>query len=204
MKAVDFSAKSALISPNRRFSARRAPDHAPFRKNRPMPTLVCVPIMLEFPAPGDAPARAQSPGAGNAPDQGFPDQGLAGAIDAALSDAALAKQKGADIVEYRIDAVFEGAAADFEGGDETDAYTVQERVNFIANGHDFKPTKDFYYRQANKKKPELNIVWFIGEDEEPGITVDTHFKNLTRRDGGEMRILEGLEGLTNVTGEPGN
>jgi hypothetical protein len=31
---------------------------------------------------------------------------------------------------------------------ETDAYTVQERVNFIANGHDFKPTKDFYYRRS--------------------------------------------------------
>ncbi len=61
--------------------------------------------------------------------------------------------------------------------------------------------KELYYRAANKKKPEVNVVWFIGEDEEPSITVDTHFKNLTRRDGGKMRILEGLAGLTNVTGD---
>ncbi len=77
-------------------------------------------------------------------------------------------------------------------------YTMEEVEDQVKNA------KDFYYRQANKKKPEINIVWFIGEDEEPSITVDTHFKSVTRRDGGEMRILEGLEGLENVTGDPGN
>lgn len=77
-------------------------------------------------------------------------------------------------------------------------YTMEEVEDQVKNA------KDFYYRQANKKKPEINVVWFIGEDEEPSINVDTHFKSLTRRDGGEMRVLQGLEGLTNVTGDPGD
>lgn len=74
-------------------------------------------------------------------------------------------------------------------------YTMEEVEEQVQNA------KNFYYRQANRKKPEINVVWFIGEDEEPSITVDTHFKSLTRRDGGDMRVLEGLEGLKNVTNE---
>ncbi len=74
-------------------------------------------------------------------------------------------------------------------------YTMEEVEEQVQNA------KNFYYRQTNKKKPEINVVWFIGEDEEPNVTVDTHFKNLTRRDGGEMRVLVGLEGLKNVTNE---
>jgi len=31
---------------------------------------------------------------------------------------------------------------------ETDAYTVRERIEYIGHGHDFKPTKDFYYRRC--------------------------------------------------------
>lgn len=62
--------------------------------------------------------------------------------------------------------------------------------------------KELYYRVVNKKKPAINVVWFIGEDEEPSIAVDTHFKNLSQRDGGKMRVLKGLAGLKNVTGEP--
>lgn len=75
-------------------------------------------------------------------------------------------------------------------------YTMEEIEEQIKNA------KELYYRVANKKKPALNIVWFIGDDEEPSITVDTHFKNLTQRDGGKMRVLKGLSGLKNVTGEP--
>jgi len=33
---------------------------------------------------------------------------------------------------------------------ETDSYTVQERINFIANAHQFKPTKDFFYRRSSR------------------------------------------------------
>ncbi|MCB1093025.1 MAG: hypothetical protein KDL87_15920, partial [Verrucomicrobiae bacterium] len=75
-------------------------------------------------------------------------------------------------------------------------YTMEEVEEQVKNA------KDLYYRVANKKKPEINIVWFIGDDEEPSITVDTHFKNVTRRDGGELRVLKGLAGLKNVTGNP--
>ncbi|MCB1229587.1 MAG: hypothetical protein KDN19_04945 [Verrucomicrobiae bacterium] len=75
-------------------------------------------------------------------------------------------------------------------------YTMEEVEEQVKNA------KEFYYRQANKKKPEINIVWFIGEDEEPNLNVDTHFKSVTHRDGGKMRILKGLEGLKNVTGDP--
>lgn len=31
---------------------------------------------------------------------------------------------------------------------ETDQWKVRERTEYIANGHDFKPTKDFYYRRC--------------------------------------------------------
>jgi hypothetical protein len=60
-----------------------------------------------------------------------------------------------------------------------------------------------YYRNRNKDKPKINIVWFIGEDEEPSIEWDTHFKNIARDSRGKTRILEGLEGLKNVTSGPG-
>ncbi|MCB1062041.1 MAG: hypothetical protein KDN20_03845 [Verrucomicrobiae bacterium] len=74
-------------------------------------------------------------------------------------------------------------------------YTMEEVEEQVQSA------KEIYYRNANKKKPEINIVWFIGEDEEPSVTVDTHFKNITRRDGGKTRVLQGLAGLKNVTGD---
>lgn len=86
-----------------------------------MSTLVCVPIMLEFPAAHDPSGGASS---GDA-------QGLAGAIDAALADAALAKSKSADLVEFRIDAVFDGAEHGPDA-DELDAYTVAEFRRLLA------------------------------------------------------------------------
>ena len=33
---------------------------------------------------------------------------------------------------------------------ETDSYTMRERVEYISNGHQFKTTKDFYYRRCNR------------------------------------------------------
>ena len=74
-------------------------------------------------------------------------------------------------------------------------YTMEEVEEQVQSA------KEIYYRNANKKKPEINIVWFIGEDEEPSVTVDTHFKNITRRDGGKTRVLQGLAALKNVTGD---
>ncbi len=86
-----------------------------------MPTLVCVPIMLEHPPVAD-PARGGD---------FAPEPGLAGAVTAALADAALAKQKGADLVEFRIDSVFEGAEQGPDA-DELDAYTVAEFRRLLA------------------------------------------------------------------------
>ncbi len=86
-----------------------------------MSTLVCVPIMLEFPAAHD-PSGAASPAEG---------QGLAGAIDSALADARLAKDKSADLIEFRIDAVFDGAEHGPDA-DELDAYTVAEFRRLLA------------------------------------------------------------------------
>lgn len=75
-------------------------------------------------------------------------------------------------------------------------YTMEEVEDQV------KESANAYYRALDKKRPELNVVWFIGEDEEPSITVDTHFKSLTRANRGKMRVLQGLEGLKNVTGDP--
>jgi 3-dehydroquinate dehydratase/shikimate dehydrogenase len=86
-----------------------------------MPTLVCVPIMLEHPPAGHA------SGAG----EPVAEPGLAGAVSAALADAVLAKDKGADLVEFRIDSVFEGAEQGPDA-DELDAYTVAEFRRLLA------------------------------------------------------------------------
>ncbi len=59
-----------------------------------------------------------------------------------------------------------------------------------------------YYRDAGKTKPQLNLVWFIGDDEVRNPTVEAHLDRLTKRNRGELRILEGLAGLKNVTGKP--
>jgi 3-dehydroquinate dehydratase/shikimate dehydrogenase len=80
-----------------------------------MPTLVCVPIFVESPGPdGDDP------------------------IDAALADAAMAKQKGADLVEFRIDRYFSGSAdlggegllRDLAAG--SDSYTIAQLRRLLA------------------------------------------------------------------------
>lgn len=65
-----------------------------------------------------------------------------------------------------------------------------------------KNSARIYYRNRNKDRPKINVVWFIGEDEEPSVTVDSHFNNIARDSRGKTRILQGLEGLKNVTGGP--
>ncbi|MCB1236184.1 MAG: tetratricopeptide repeat protein [Verrucomicrobiae bacterium] len=76
-------------------------------------------------------------------------------------------------------------------------YTMEEVEDQVKNA------VNTYYRAANKPKPEVNLVWFVGEDEEPSITLQSHFENLARKNRGKMRLLEGLAGLTNVTDGPG-
>ncbi len=57
-----------------------------------------------------------------------------------------------------------------------------------------------YYRERDKDLPQLNLVLFLGKGEEIGEYKD-HFRRLTRRNRGKLKILEGLEALENVTAE---
>ncbi len=76
------------------------------------------------------------------------------------------------------------------------SYEMEEVEDQIKN------SVSMYYRAKGKPRPKINMVWFIGSDEEPSTTVDTHFKNITKRNRGKKKILVGMEGLKNVTGGP--
>ena len=65
-----------------------------------------------------------------------------------------------------------------------------------------KNAVSIYYRGKGKPKPKINMVWFIGEDEEVNTTWQNHFDNITKRNRGKNRVLVGMEGLRNVTGGP--
>ncbi len=65
-----------------------------------------------------------------------------------------------------------------------------------------KNSVSLYYRSKGKPRPKINMVWFIGSDEEPSTTVQNHFQNITKRNRGKQRVLVGMEGLKNVTGGP--
>ena len=58
-----------------------------------------------------------------------------------------------------------------------------------------------YYRSKGKPRPRFNVVWYIGEDEEPSAAIETHLKHQTRRNRGKLKVLKGMAGLKNVTGE---
>lgn len=55
------------------------------------------------------------------------------------------------------------------------------------------------YRDANKPRPEVNVVLFIGEDEMVSPVIEEHFKNLTRGNRGKLKVLKGLAGIEDVT-----
>ena len=55
------------------------------------------------------------------------------------------------------------------------------------------------YKADGMEEPSLHLVLFLGEDEEIGADED-HFKNLTRKNRGKLKILRGLAALQNVTG----
>ena len=57
-----------------------------------------------------------------------------------------------------------------------------------------------YYRSKGKAKPRFNVVWFIGEDENPSIRIEAHLKQQTKRNRGKLKVLKGMVGLKNVTG----
>jgi hypothetical protein len=55
-----------------------------------------------------------------------------------------------------------------------------------------------FYRDENRPLPQLNLVLFLGKGEDIGEYKD-HFRRLTRRNRGKLKILEGLEALEDVT-----
>ena len=55
------------------------------------------------------------------------------------------------------------------------------------------------YKAGGLEEPSLHMVLFLGEEEEIG-TDEDHFKNLTRKNRGKLKILRGLAALQNVTG----
>lgn len=55
------------------------------------------------------------------------------------------------------------------------------------------------YKADGAEEPSLHMVLFLGEEEEIGLDED-HFKNLTRKNRGKLKILRGLAALQNVTG----
>ncbi len=55
-----------------------------------------------------------------------------------------------------------------------------------------------YYRDEDKSLPQLNLVLFLGKGEDIGDYKD-HFRRLTRRNKGKLKILEGLDALEDVT-----
>jgi hypothetical protein len=55
------------------------------------------------------------------------------------------------------------------------------------------------YKADGVEEPSVHMVLFLGEAEEIG-TDEDHFKNLTRKNRGKLKILRGLAALQNVTG----
>ena len=57
-----------------------------------------------------------------------------------------------------------------------------------------------YYRAKSKPRPRFNVVWFVGEDENPSVRVEEHLKQQTKRNRGKLKVLKGMVGLKDVTG----
>lgn len=57
-----------------------------------------------------------------------------------------------------------------------------------------------YYRNEGNDPPSIHIVLFLGEDQEVLPDVADHFKNLTRKNNGKLKVLRGLAALQDVTG----
>jgi len=55
------------------------------------------------------------------------------------------------------------------------------------------------YKADGMEEPSVHMVLFLGDEEEIG-TDEDHFKNLTRKNRGKLKILRGLAALQNVTG----
>ncbi len=68
---------------------------------------------------------------------------------------------------------------------------VEDQVERLVKDH---------FRAQSFEDPSLHIVLFLGEDEEIEPLHEEHFKNLTRKNRGKLKVLRGLAALQNVTG----
>jgi hypothetical protein len=57
-----------------------------------------------------------------------------------------------------------------------------------------------HFKSQGLDEPSLHMVLFLGEEEEIEDTDEDHFRTLTRRNRGKLKILRGLAALKNVTG----
>jgi hypothetical protein len=57
-----------------------------------------------------------------------------------------------------------------------------------------------HFKSQGLDEPSLHMVLFLGEEEEIDDTDEDHFRTLTRRNRGKLKILRGLAALKNVTG----
>lgn len=79
------------------------------------------------------------------------------------------------------------------GGASGPAYTQDDAVDNI------KGTVKKFYLADKKPKPTVNFVLFLGEDED-NVRYEDHYKLLTRRNKGKLKVLKGLGALQNVSG----
>lgn len=73
------------------------------------------------------------------------------------------------------------------------AYSQDDAIENI------KATVETLYVAVKKPKPKVNFVLFQGEDEKT-VRYEDHYKDLTRKTKGKLKILQGLGALENVTG----
>ncbi|MCG8598662.1 MAG: hypothetical protein MI807_00780 [Verrucomicrobiales bacterium] len=62
-----------------------------------------------------------------------------------------------------------------------------------------KELVDLHYKEPGLEEPSVHMVFFLGEDERIRNEED-HFRRLTRKNRGKLKVLRGLAALENVTG----
>ncbi len=79
------------------------------------------------------------------------------------------------------------------------SFSVEEVMDHIDE------VSDIYYRDQDLRRPPVNVVLFLGKEQDPDSSSSArHFEDLVRKNRGRMQILEGMEALKNVTGAQGS
>ena len=74
------------------------------------------------------------------------------------------------------------------------SYTMEDVQDQMKNA------VSLYYRAKGKARPKFNVVWFVGEDENPSVSIEAHLDHQTKRNRGKLKVLKGMAGLKDVTG----